>query len=162
MKKIRNRKQKVLVIVAIFAVLILIFAYFFKVGQNEIYTSDTMQIVFVVPQGLEVSERFGSVKLEKDNSLILLDRNGTNFSNVDEYLQDLSVENGFKLKKQEKLKIDNMDAVRGEIEHPSSPNEDNLSYFIYVNNRVYTLSTSSESLYDDLDQIAKSFKYTGD
>src|SRR3989338_6411931 len=34
------------------------------------------------------------------------------------------------------------------------------SYYIYVNNSVYILSTKSESLYLALDQIAQSFRYT--
>lgn len=36
---------------------------------------------------------------------------------------------------------------------------DEKNYFIYVSDSVYSFSTSDKSLYDDLDQIAQSFKY---
>lgn len=170
-------KDKNLIIAAIFAFLVLIgvLVYFksgltltnFLIGENQssqtkiFQSSDVMKFSITVPVGYDVSEYLGSATVNAgDKGKILIGRSGTNFNNLNDYLDDLNIKNKVEIVDKRPLLINGSEASRQEMINDNEKNR--ITYFIYINNWVYSISTSSESLFGDLDQIAKSFRYTGD
>ncbi len=122
--------------------------------QKQIKTYQSKNLKFSVnfSGDFQIEERFNSVFLNSDNKMIIIERIGTNFSTIDEYLEDLGSKNKFMLKNKQKKQVNGAEAIMVYI-------GDEKNYFIYVSDSVYSFSTSDKSLYDDLDQIAQSFKY---
>jgi len=70
--------------------------------------------------------------------------------------------NNIKIKIENKLKINNYESAKGLIKYPISGRELKRTFFIMPDNWVvYTFSTSSPELYEDLEKIVRSFEYTG-
>lgn len=123
--------------------------------QAKIFrSSDVMDFEIKVPINYEVSEKMGSVTvLSENNEIILIGRNGTNFDNLEDYIE-LSRNNlKNRVTNQNRLTINGLNTVSGFIEKEKV-------YFIYTPYFVYILSTKNPNLYSTLDQIAKSFRYT--
>lgn len=131
-----------------------------KSSSKEIKTYQSKKIKFSISfyRNFKIEENFNEVILNSNNGNVLIGRNGTNFPTIAGYVDDLSQKNHLKISQRTSLRIDGKDAVSGIISHADGIQE--KTYFIYADNWVYTLSTSSEALYNDLDQIAESFKYT--
>lgn len=114
-----------------------------------------MKISFVQDKESTIEERFGRIIIKQPEGDIVVDSVGTNFEDINGYLNDLQEKNNFILSSKENIKINNYPVVRGEVQ------KERL-YFIYPKKWiVYSLSTDSPQLYDELDQVAKSFKYIG-
>lgn len=120
--------------------------------QTKTFQSKNLKFSIVVPANFQVEEKFTRVTITAPDGLIYITRSGTNFSNLDDYLYDLENKNHFNLKNRQKFSRDSLTIISGFKDKEKE-------YFIFVDNWVYLLSTSSESLFDDLDQIAQSFKY---
>ena len=119
-------------------------------------SSDVMDFSIIVPADYEVIEKLGSANIIADGeNNILIGRNGTNFNNLDDYIKNSRNNLEPRLLKRESMIINGLETVSGVV------NNEKI-YFIYAQNVVYTLSTENESLFDDLDQIAQSFRYTGE
>lgn len=116
------------------------------------HSSNVMKFSISVPASYNVIEKLGAVTISTPNGKIYIDRNGTNFDNLEDYLEDLNQKNKTILSQKLNLKIDDLIVISGIIDKRKI-------YFIYKNYFVYTLSTDSEALFDDLDQIAQSFNY---
>lgn len=116
------------------------------------FESKTMKIKIEVPEEFNVEEKFASVKIKTSQGEISVDRNGTNFSNLNDYIKNSQNNLEVRITNRKELTINNLISISGMLEKEEI-------YFIYINNFVYTLSTSSPDLYDDLDQIAQSFRY---
>lgn len=109
-----------------------------------------------------VEETYNFTSIVADEGQIHITINGTNFDNIQDYLSDLSQKNSFSLENSENIDIGNSPAIKGKI-MPMFSSKSQMAYFIYPDKWiVYTLSTDSPELYDELDQIAESFKYTGE
>lgn len=121
-------------------------------------SNSVMKFSIRIPEDFSIEEKFTRVKLNKNEEDIYIEKVGTNFSNVEDYLADLHKSNKTQILSQETKKIGSYIAI---LETIKSPNKNAIEkvYSIYVDNFIYTFSTSSESLYDDLDQIAQSFRY---
>lgn len=122
--------------------------------QTKIYSSKEMKFSIDVPTDLKIDEKFFRVTLSSANGNIYIERNGTNFSNIDDYLNDLDKKNNSVTLSKEKININNFPAIRGIV------NGDRY-YFIYADKwTIFTLFVASKSLFSDLDKIAQSFRYT--
>ncbi|MBI3485412.1 hypothetical protein HY025_00545 [Candidatus Daviesbacteria bacterium] len=128
------------------------------ISTIKTYSSKTLRLTIQVPSSYTLDEKFTTITLTSSRGKILVDRNGTNFSNVQSYLTDLSQKNHFILLNESTLTINNQSAISGLINHLDGTKE--KIYFIYSDYAIYNFSTSSPDLYSDLDQIAQSFKYT--
>lgn len=159
MIKIKNNKKIIYIGIAIIAI-ILVFGYFYKTNNNPVppianqasypYTSKLMKFTVLLPSNdLQLSEGVNALFIKNNVGEIRLTRQGTNYDSLDNYLNSLDL----KIVDKENLIINDNSVIRGSIESRSY-------YFIYINNWVYALSTSSPELYSDLDQIARSFRYT--
>ena len=122
-------------------------------------SSSIMKFSILVPKNFQVEEKFGSVKISTEQGSIEINKNGTNFSDLENYLKDLSKKNQFELVNGESLNIAGLKSLKGDLKSSTNPDLNERIYFIYVDYRVYSISTKLISLFDDLDQIAQSFRY---
>lgn len=175
--------KKVLVTISSLTTLIFIGYFFYNVYQNNFskskkivvnqtnksgntvqkggkFSSYSMNFSVEVPSELTVSENLQHVEFRKDKDFIGLDRiDASNFNTLDKYLEDSDIKNKLKATPSlyKKLEINGNPAViRTEVRGGVIVR----ICYIFVDGWVYGFSTSSESLYSDLDQIAQSFKYT--
>lgn len=131
-----------------------------KQNSSQIFKSKNLKFTIDVPSKFRIEEKFTTVFLRNTLGEILVDRIGTNFSNIDDYLEDLSIKNKLLIEKKNKFLIDNYNSMNVVIKHPVSKDQDSKAYMIYVDYFIYTFSTTYPDLFDDLDQIAKSFRYS--
>lgn len=127
-----------------------------KTNDNEQiknYQSKSLKFSIDVSSEFTIEEKFTSVHFKKDNQIILVTRSGTNFANINDHLKELQKRNNFTIHESQEIIIDNYNVVTGYV-------EEEKHYFIYIDYFVYHFSTKHEALYDDLDQIVQSFRYT--
>lgn len=116
-------------------------------------SSTAMKFAITLPEEYQIEEKFGSVTISSGKGFILITQNSTNFGNLDDYLKFSKNNLQNNITNRKASVIDGKDTVSGFI------GEEKIHY-IYADNNIYMISTKSESLYDDLDQIALSFRYT--
>ena len=176
MKKSNKLKEKKLIIAAIIIVIALIGVIVYKSGlmtanlavneslSNQTKTfqsSDVMDFSITVPNNYEIKENFGSIIIDaREMGKIQIGRSGTNFVDLSQYLSDLHLKNNSQVVSSEKEIINSYQTYKQSLVNEDLTENNRIAYFIYVNGFVYSLSTSSESLFGDLDQIARSFQYT--
>lgn len=119
--------------------------------ENQRYTSKFLKISFDVPGSFTVEEKHNDIILKNNQGQINLSRISTNYDNAYEYVQGLSLRNHYSMEWQEEYKNDKLDIMSGII-------NDNKTIFIYIDNRVFTLSAPVQ-MTRELDQIAQSFTY---
>ena len=129
---------------------------------NSVFTSSVNK--FSVDLGKvsyeKINEDYNEVSVVRSEGIIQIGKIGTNFNTLNDYISDLIDKNGLLSEGQEELFINGSPAIRTVIKFPVSKAKDQKMYFVYPTEwTVYTLSTDSEALYDDLDQIAQSFRY---
>lgn len=116
-------------------------------------SSSVMKFSIVSPKNYQIIEDLGSVTINIDGGKILIGRNGTNFTNLQDYIENSRNSLKTRILDKKELTIDGLEAILGKVGAEKY-------YFIYVDGWVYSLSTSSPALFDDLDTIAQSFRYT--
>lgn len=120
--------------------------------SNTELTVNAMNFVVDVPSGTAHEEKFGGGIIYLSQGEIKIGRNGTNTDNLEEYFKYHPERPLDRIENKENVKVGQLDAISGKI-------EERYNYYIYVDNWVYIFSTSNPELYDDLDQIARSFRY---
>ena len=111
-----------------------------------------------VPNEYLIKEASSYIDLYKSNKKINISKNGTNFDNVKDYVKDFDSKRTIIVESEKKLDIKNYYwLVRVEY-FPNLQIREKV-YLIYLDHGVYTFSTQSSDLYNDLDQIVQSFKY---
>ncbi len=132
-----------------------------NLNQAKTYASKTLKFTIDVPSQFQINERLTEVHLA-DNAKeeVIISRVGTNFSNIDDYMNDLSIKNKINREDVIKVNINGLNGIREIVKYPGGPQMGEKTYYIYSENWVYYISTNSESLFSDLDKIAQSFKYT--
>ncbi|MBI4084532.1 MAG: hypothetical protein HY431_01360 [Candidatus Levybacteria bacterium] len=126
-------------------------------SQNTTFQSKNLKFIVLAPKNFEIEESFTSVIFKNEEGEIVLGRSGTNFKKLEEYLEDLSIKNRATITNRQYFN-GQPNIVKGRIRYQNIQTEKEI-YFIYNDNWVYSLSTDSEALFDDLDEIAKSFRY---
>jgi len=122
--------------------------------SNQIYKSKAMKFSIDVPSDFQVEENLPTITVKNAKGVIYIDRSGTNFETLEEHLNNLSRLNHFVISSKENVSINSLPAVKGII-------DGKMHYFIYAKPwTVYSIFTSSQALFSDLDKIAQSFKYT--
>lgn len=131
-------------------------------ANNNVFTSSINQ--FSVDLGKlnyqKINEDYNEVSIVRSEGTIQIGKIGTNFDTLNGYINDLMEKNDLLSEGREELFINGSPVIRTVIKFPVSKAKDQKTYFVYpIEWTVYTLSTDSEALYDDLDQIARSFRY---
>ena len=117
------------------------------------FQSETMNFSIEIPQSFQTEEKFGSVTIKNGSGIILIMQNATNFDNLKEYIKNSKNNLENRIAGREDLVINNQEATSGFLE-----NNEKI-YLIYADNTVYIISTKSQPIYSDLDQITQSFRY---
>lgn len=129
--------------------------------SSQVYKSKTLKFSIIIPSKFQAEERFTTILLKSSDGEIQINRNGTNFVNVEDYLNNLSAKNRIVIEDKEDLTINDLKTLKATITYPGGPKNGERTYYIYNNDyAIYSLFTSSGDLFDDLDKIAQSFKYT--
>jgi hypothetical protein len=124
----------------------------FQTGTKT-YSSPSFTIE--IPENYTVEEGFNTVTIITPKGEILIDKIGTEFDNISEYVTNLEKINRVNFGIKELVKINSYDTIV-----TISPKE--KSYFIMINSSVFTLLAPSPDLFTTLDQIAQTFKYIGE
>ena len=127
--------------------------------ELKTFQSKDMKFSVELPSEYQANEKMGSVNITTKAGEIYIDRNGTNFNNLNDYLTDLRTKNKPLVIDEKKTSINNNQAILEVIKIPGNEFE-TREYMIYNDNWVYLLFTNTQSLYPALDQIAQSFRYT--
>lgn len=144
-----------------------VFLIFYKIspGSSDYiaslpYSSQLLRFQITIPADFQVNEQYTNLSLSRNNEEIIITRTASQFTHLEDYISSLESKNNIKINTLQKLEIDGLNSIKGSIMYTSPENLPEQVFFIFGNGRVYTLSTSSQNLYDELDQIAHSFHYT--
>ena len=118
-------------------------------------SSNTMNFSVLLPNKFVAEDKLDLIYFRLDNDEIVVDINFTNFPDLTSHLSDPRNDLLARISEIENLSINGYEAMSGMLDGKKY-------YFIYVDNAVYFLSTSSPELYDELDAIAQSFTYLGE
>lgn len=129
-------------------------------NANRTYRSKTLRLSITAPNKFTVKDEGIRVLFSNPEGVIIVSRNGTQFESLDDYLKDFDIKHKAKVNKENKLLIDNYPSSSRIITYPGSTSTGDKIYFIFLNNAVYHIFTSSPALFGDLDKIAQSFKHT--
>lgn len=130
-----------------------------SMSQSSVnFKSDLLEFTIQVPAGFSIDEKGNRVTLLNSDKLILINRSSTNFEDMISYLEDLDSKNKVQVIEQVEKRINDYEVAFRQIRYLSGVVEKH--YKIFIDQRIYTLSTTDKDLYDDLDQIAQSFEYT--
>lgn len=182
-KKSKKNNKKIiwisLIAVAILFVLLLIFGIFNKatapinpsltiypsIPPFTTYHSDFLDATVDVPTDYSIKEVYGlqELNLEKKGKIIIVHVFGTNraYKNIKEFLNDIDNQSYHsKESNSQPTSINGLDCEIVLTKYTNKPEINNKAYNCFINSNVFAkISTTSESLYSDLDQIAKSFRY---
>lgn len=128
--------------------------------QTKTFLSKNLKFSINIPSNLLIEEKFTTITLKNDDVKITISRNGTNFEKLEESINDLHQKNKTLMFNKTSLNINGLTAIKGVLNNPSGSSSREFVYYIKIDNIIYVLSTKDESLYNDLDQIAQSFRYT--
>ena len=128
-----------------------------EIPEEREYVSE-LGFKIIIPNGYNIEEVNNSLK----NVIIKKEINYerylpiTNFDNIISFVRYLETKNNIKIKIENKLKINNYESAKGLIKYPISGRELKRTFFIMPDNWVvYTFSTSSPELYEDLEKIVR-------
>ena len=125
-------------------------------GKN-IYKSAAIKFAIEVPKDFKVEDKGVTLTLKHNLGELKISRNGTQYQTIKSHLGYFDKLRGVSEIESKELRINAYQAIRRLEE---TPDGNRLAYYIMVESFIYTLSTTSQPLFDDLDQIAKSFQST--
>lgn len=125
------------------------------------YISTNMNFLISYPVFFELNDNGTLVILTNDEGVIEIIRNGTDGESLTEYLNTFDSRRNIEISSQNTTTINNEDVIVREEFFPNS-NKEQKAFYISANNAIYILSTTSPELYDELDQVAQSFRYIGE
>lgn len=128
--------------------------------EKSIYKSIGMKITVNYPKKFQLDDQSVQLILSDNGKHIIISREGTQFTSLNDYLNNVEEKNNVTSISREELKIDNYIAIKRFSKIDTNDNNSTKSYHVLIESRIYSLSTISPELYSDLDQIAQSFKYT--
>lgn len=130
--------------------------------SNGSFESKYLQFSVNLPNGFQATDETSRIIINSDSGTIYVNRNGTQFDNLDSYLEDFDQQTNLNINNEEKIVINGYNSAVRVFESTDVTGGKEKIYFIFADNFVYKLSTTQLDLYDELDLIAKSFRYTGE
>ena len=126
--------------------------------ELKTFQSKMMKFSIATPTEFDSVENLGRVTISAPQGKLYVDRNATNFDNLDDYLRALNNRNKPEVLNEKEELIDNYQAVSRLIRFGNG--EVQKEIVIFADGWIYNVFTNIESLYSALDQIAQSFRYT--
>lgn len=127
---------------------------------KRLLISKVLQLSLTIPTNSQIIEKTTFIDIILDKGKINVSRIATNFPDLSGYIKDFDSKRILEVSEEKQLSISGYPSISRIETFAKGPVSKQYVYFIYVNGWIYSLSTTSESLYNDLDQIAKSFRYT--
>lgn len=125
--------------------------------ELKTFQSKIMKFSINTPIKFDSVENLGRATISSPEGKLYIDRNATNFDNLDDYLKDLNNRNKAEILTEEKKTVSDYQASSRSVRF--STGEVQKEIVIFADGWIYNFFTNEESLYDDLDQIAQSFRY---
>lgn len=156
------RQKNILVGALVFLISILVLSVVLKNNNIDDGSFDSKYLQFSVnlPNGFQATDETSRIVINSDDGQVTVTRNGTQYNDLESYMLDYDSKRKLISTDENSIIIDGYRALSRLVEFPDQ-NAKQKSYYVYIDNWVYIFSTSSEELYDDLDEIAHSFRYTG-
>ncbi len=123
------------------------------------YHSSILKFSILVPAEYAIDDKQITVMLHNKKGDIIVSRVGTNFDSIETFLNDFQIKNKLEILSKYKLKINELDTLKTSIKYIGGPKNGEITYYLYKNFAIYSLSTSVPTLFSDLDTIAHSFQY---
>ncbi len=170
---IKKRENKFLSFIVIIIVVIFVGAIYIVISSgnlyqnisnsqptsNQIYKSKAMKFSIDVPSKFQIKEDLSIFLLKYNGLNIEIIKNGTNYSNLNDYIVSFDQRRNLISSEVKKNSVNGLEAMSRKVRFPKEKGEQK-TYYICGDNWVYILSTSSPALFNDLDKIARSFRYT--
>lgn len=131
-----------------------------ETGESKMFESKYLKFSITLPPGYQANDETSRIIFNSQSGQIYVNRNGTQFDNLDSYLNSFDQKTDLNIVSESELSIDGSEAIVRILENTDSTTGQEKIYFVYIDNFVYKISTTERDLFDDLDQIAKSFRYT--
>lgn len=126
---------------------------------NQEFTSVYLKFNLKIPNNFTGVDEPSRIALATQEGSVYIIRNGTQYKDLDTYLSNFDKNTKLNVIKDEKLLINGYQARLRVFDDTDVAQSKEKIYFIFIDNFVYKLSTTYESLFDDLDQVAQSFRY---
>jgi hypothetical protein len=127
-------------------------------GFKTFRSSEILSFEILVPETYSIDEELGFVTIKSNEGEIVIGRNGTEYDDLEKYITNNRNSLGDRLRESEMFEINGLEGVSGFLDVAGSDTAEK-AYYIYADYSVYLLYTRNLELYDDLDQIAGSFRY---
>ena len=166
------KRKLILTIFAVFLVAIYWILFTQNIQKNKSITPPTNKSSFFTsPYALfninypsyfdiEYDETITILKDSSNKGEIIINRNGTNFTDINSYLSDFDLKRTVKTQPCPSIHTQYIFFCR--LETFENLQITQKIYYLQISTWVYTISTTTPELYDELDQIVKSFRYTGE
>lgn len=173
MAKNKKENKNYLWIVGI-VIIIVVISYFYQLPRKQpqttnlsttkpneatTHTSKLLKISINVSKEFKIEDGGVSINLTSNEGKVSIIRNGTQFINLESYLDEFDRKRSLIVVNKKEANLEGIQASSRIIKFPQQ-NVTQKSYYIYKDYSVYIISTQSEALFDDLDQIAQSFRYS--
>lgn len=155
----KHKHNKLFLFVLFTGLLLGAFSAFFVVSNykqpSKTYHSPTLKISFSYPSDFTLKEQFGTITLTNPQGQITIDRIGTDYETIDDYLQFISKRNHLIITDKQHVTINNHPAVVAIIHGDTTTTK---TYFVYPSPwTIISISTQSPTLYLALEKTSRSF-----
>ena len=129
--------------------------------DSKEFKSSTIGFSVAVPKGYEINEKLTYVELILNGEKIIISKSSTELKDAISYVADFDGKREeLTVDEQKQITVNSLPGIVRVEKFTVGPIGQQKVYYIYADGDVITLSTSTKSLYSDLDQIAQSFQYT--
>lgn len=126
-------------------------------SELNTYMSPRKQFYFNYPSSFILEEKDNTILLKKGKDTIIFNKIGTNYTDVTSYLNYLEMMNHLNIVDRIEVNINGIKSIKALVK---SNIPDTTAYYFYTTEwTIYSFSTNSPILKEDLDKIAHSFKY---
>lgn len=132
-------------------------------STSQLYRSNLKEFSVEIPIRYSVDEKFTYIKaLNPVNGAITLNRIASEYDSLHDHLEDLVNKNKLHIEYLNEIsKQDAAESAYVYIRSEDNENEITYNYFHFVDGWAYSISTSDQKLYGDLERMAESFEYLG-
>ncbi|QQS43485.1 hypothetical protein IPM65_05020 [Candidatus Roizmanbacteria bacterium] len=127
-----------------------------KSSEVEHFTSENLEISFDAKTPVLMKDLWTNVVLDYDGKEIVIGRSGSDYQSLREYLDHLIEINHLDAISQEEITIDDSPGI---ILFTHTTDGDYPTYYVIKDGWVFSLFTVHPELFDDLDMVAKTFRY---
>lgn len=126
-------------------------------ANSYMYTSPLLHISLLLGNEFAVKEGNNNLTFSSEQGTIVMTRTATNFSTAKEYVDYIASQNKFENYTSTPFSMHGLDSVL--VENKTNDGKSYRTYLLYVDHWIYSIETTSSSLYAAQDAMADSFRY---